>query len=665
MYDKLSQEAREIRILFLLPGDVDVDISCKLVTVSLDNLPDYEALSYTWGDPTVKVPIRVNENVLQVTPNLNNALRHLRRRNEKRVLWVDAICINQDDLGEKSYQIPFMGEIYSRTTNCLAWLGLETAHTKQAIATALALGEDKHYYETPLYRVATNGEYVAQMETTNRMTAELYPSLESGWDRVLQLKRDFDARKGTKQTTSSADPSEMAREYRMIMAFFQCCSECIIVNEKAIAYPDPASLEVSEAWCSNPYWSRIWILQEINLPQKVTLVWSESSFSMDKLTGTGSWTSRHQRCCLNEGHEYLNPLNSNYLSAKAALARFAESLQRIEQARTIFAARGSDQHPLSLKHITHGRFCSNPRDYVYGLLGMARYLAPNPDYSAPVRQVYTDATLVVIKKTGKLNILSFARDRFSEYGLPSWASDWSRSNEANANPDANPTLLVFMNGTHAYRASGDTISDALPSTIDRMGVSGFRFDTISEVSEVAMGWYDDDGKTVDEIIGCYEEFLDIPLNTSRPYVTGGTLESAFWRTMVVDRIHEPMSTYRRATTEDVQNLKLWRKSISTPRSSETPIPHDSESLSYSVVSALRHRCLFRSNNGLMGLARVGVQPGDILCVFLGADVLYVTREAENTATQLVCEAYVHGRMYGELIDSASAHKIQAQREWLI
>ncbi|KAG7005404.1 hypothetical protein G7Y79_00020g049320 [Physcia stellaris] len=660
MYDKLSQEAREIRILFLLSGDVDEDISCKLVTVSLDNLPDYEALSYTWGDPTVKVPIRVNENILQVTANLDNALRHLRRRDEKRALWVDAICINQDDLEEKSYQIPFMGEIYSRTTNCLAWLGLETAYTKQAIATALALGEDKHYYETPLYRVATNEEYVAQMEITNRMTAELYPSLASGWDRLLQLRRDFDAKKGTKQTTSSADPSEIAREYKMVMAFFQCCSDSIIVNEKAIAYPDPASLEVSEAWCSNPYWSRIWILQEINLPRKVTLVWSESSFTMDKLRGTGLWTSRHQRCCLNEGHEYLNPLNSNYLSAKAALARLAESLQRIEQARTIFAAGGSDQHPLSLKHITHGRFCSNPRDYVYGLLGMASYLAPKPDYSAPVRQVYTDATLVVIQRTGKLNILSFARDRFSEYGLPSWASDWSRSNEVNANPDANPTLLVFMNGTHAYRASGDTISDVLPSSMERIGVSGFRFDTVSEVSEVAMGWYDDgDGKTVTEVLGCYGKFLDIPLNTSRPYITGGTLEDAFWRTMVVDRIHEPItSTYRRATTKDVQDLKLWQKQ------SESPIPHAPEHLKYSLESALRHRCLFRSTNGLIGLARVGVQAGDLLCLFSGADVPYVTREAGNTdtATRLVGEAYVHGRMYGELIIDS---KIQAQREWLI
>lgn len=72
----------------------------------------YEALSYTWGDPNQQTHIIVNENRVAITITLDQALRGLRYAEKKRIVWVDALCINQHDLAERSAQVRQMGMIY-------------------------------------------------------------------------------------------------------------------------------------------------------------------------------------------------------------------------------------------------------------------------------------------------------------------------------------------------------------------------------------------------------------------------------------------------------------------------------------------------------------------------------------------------------------------------
>jgi hypothetical protein len=91
-YNQLQVPHRQIRLLLLLPGLDHERISCKLFTASLNDNPEYNALSYAWGDPNVKEPILVNEQDFPVTTNLKAALWHLRLTTRARLLWVDAIC---------------------------------------------------------------------------------------------------------------------------------------------------------------------------------------------------------------------------------------------------------------------------------------------------------------------------------------------------------------------------------------------------------------------------------------------------------------------------------------------------------------------------------------------------------------------------------------------
>ncbi|KAH8648336.1 heterokaryon incompatibility, partial [Tricladium varicosporioides] len=71
---------------------------------------------------------------ISITQNLYDALVHLRRRWTSRELWVDAICINQEDKAEKAAQIPLMGQVYFRARRVVIWLGLPDEQTTQTLA---------------------------------------------------------------------------------------------------------------------------------------------------------------------------------------------------------------------------------------------------------------------------------------------------------------------------------------------------------------------------------------------------------------------------------------------------------------------------------------------------------------------------------------------------
>lgn len=115
----------EIRILDILPyrsAGPAAPIQCELHVAALSAKPVYDALSYRWGDPESKRCIQVNQKQTLVTANLHMALLRLRRKGEKRTIWIDQLCIDQDNKVEKAVQVRLMGEIYSNCTQCLIWM---------------------------------------------------------------------------------------------------------------------------------------------------------------------------------------------------------------------------------------------------------------------------------------------------------------------------------------------------------------------------------------------------------------------------------------------------------------------------------------------------------------------------------------------------------------
>jgi hypothetical protein len=135
--------AGEIRLLSLQPRACSETITCTTKHVKLSKKPQYEALSYEWGAKETK-QISFNGNLYGVRLNLYNALVNLRHETEERVLWIDALCINQKDMKERNHQVSQMARIYRGATCVVAWLGLDKKCVKavEVLQSAKIPGEE-------------------------------------------------------------------------------------------------------------------------------------------------------------------------------------------------------------------------------------------------------------------------------------------------------------------------------------------------------------------------------------------------------------------------------------------------------------------------------------------------------------------------------------------
>jgi hypothetical protein len=124
IYRHLASNHAEIRLVTIMPGEGFDPIKCTFDHAVLGtNAPAYEALSYTWGSIHSVGSITLNDTPFHVTKNLNAALRDLRLPHTTRVVWIDAICINQADNDERGEQVQLMREIYTQAKEVIVWVG--------------------------------------------------------------------------------------------------------------------------------------------------------------------------------------------------------------------------------------------------------------------------------------------------------------------------------------------------------------------------------------------------------------------------------------------------------------------------------------------------------------------------------------------------------------
>ncbi|KAG4439850.1 hypothetical protein IFR05_004663 [Cadophora sp. M221] len=122
-YPALPYPASSIRILHIQPSSRNGAIYGELRSYPLAQRPEFEALSYQWGDPKNPKSVYVNGKKMKISKNAHDALRSIRHSNKVRRIWIDQICINQVDTEEKNSQIPLMTFIYGRAIATLVWLG--------------------------------------------------------------------------------------------------------------------------------------------------------------------------------------------------------------------------------------------------------------------------------------------------------------------------------------------------------------------------------------------------------------------------------------------------------------------------------------------------------------------------------------------------------------
>lgn len=152
---------------------------------SLD--PQFEALSYVWGSEqrlhSLIIEGGLGRTQLPITENLMTALRHLRKPNESRRLWIDAVCINQDDPVELGSQVQRMGLIYKLAHRVIVWLGPQSDDSAHALAALDYIGsqietdyDGRRWYMTPF----------AYESTWHKQNATL-PYGQHTWDAILSV----------------------------------------------------------------------------------------------------------------------------------------------------------------------------------------------------------------------------------------------------------------------------------------------------------------------------------------------------------------------------------------------------------------------------------------------------------------------------------------------
>ncbi|KAF3055180.1 Heterokaryon incompatibility protein 6, OR allele [Daldinia childiae] len=162
----LTTRNPHLRILRLSEGEPGDPLHGGLLIASIENtetMLEYEAISYTWaneaGDSKRCRPLYLDNNWyrLPITENCEAALRRFRYRKKARYLWVDSICINQEDGDEKREQVGLMPEIYSRARNVLVYLGKGSKYTSDAM---FALNSD----EQSSKRYGEDGQYINEIK---------------------------------------------------------------------------------------------------------------------------------------------------------------------------------------------------------------------------------------------------------------------------------------------------------------------------------------------------------------------------------------------------------------------------------------------------------------------------------------------------------------------
>ncbi|KAF5580683.1 heterokaryon incompatibility (het-6OR allele) [Fusarium pseudocircinatum] len=221
------------RLLSILPShDETSDISCELRHHELSACPQYEAISYTWGNEDATKRLLVNGTVFEVRPNLYAALRAFRQAHETKLIWVDAVCINQQDQEERNRQVLQMNQIYSQAQAVDVWLGTADETSDAGVA-----------FLTTFYTLVFHDTKYQQPLSRDARTATMYP-----------------------------DSTPFHEFYAPILKLLD----------------DPETLTVfnhAVALLANSWWRRIWTLQESVLCPNV-ICWSGSkTFPFEYLLG--------------------------------------------------------------------------------------------------------------------------------------------------------------------------------------------------------------------------------------------------------------------------------------------------------------------------------------------------------------------------------------------
>jgi hypothetical protein len=453
IHNPLHTKKPQIRLLVLHPGPFEDPVSCRLKICYLKKCPAYEALSYVWGDAETTLPIYVGlqRNRFEATTNLECTLRHLRYNDRDRILWVDAICINQSDDSEKSQQVRMMRKIFAGAERVLAWLGPETADGKVAVQTLRRLAEDHN----------------------------------------LHLK---------------TDPQDRSRSF------------IIGENEGVKLY----------TWFHEcQWWARIWTVQEYVAAKELIFIYESVSIPRIAMhTFALNFLHHCTFCCRNL---------VNFDRIRFAAGAIASEIEVIEIIR-------STERKISLAQLLaqfRGRQATKPEDKVFGLVGLVEdsedFHESIVAYGLSVAEAYERCTSTIIETSHSFDILTqvvfpcealLDSSSNNQFPVPSWVPNWAELMDRDR-------LGYYVNRSQFlefYSASGKKTCDFIESHERLLQIEGVTWDSISSVGEAI---HEAGYLANAPIFRSWYRLAEATLPL-QDYISSGTLDNAFWRTLCID-----------------------------------------------------------------------------------------------------------------------------------
>lgn len=224
--------AQSIRLLKIHPGQWEEPLVCSLVHASIsepDNVVPYTALSYCWGtdsnvatmtltstmiNNTSTTPTaQIQEIQVSIKLNLFIALRYLRTgAGDPRVVWVDALCINQQDIQERNQQVSIIQNVYSCATDVCIWLGEESEKARVALEilkpfTALYESDASGFLEKPTPHVNSPHSQAGVVAAKYREIGDLFGL--PWFSRVWVLQEVFNAKTATVRIGNESLPWDL------------------------------------------------------------------------------------------------------------------------------------------------------------------------------------------------------------------------------------------------------------------------------------------------------------------------------------------------------------------------------------------------------------------------------------------------------------------------
>lgn len=473
----------------------------------IDNCPEYEALSYTWGSPDdKKFAVSCNGHRLIALRNLSNALHALRLPDRRRIIWIDAVCINQSDDKEKGFQVAMMQDIYSRARRTVVWLGL---HDESNFAPAF----DIMVMDMSMSHPGDNfvpglkawvAKHLHELSTEPENFWKYHPELKSRWEKRQHLIMAAALRVKNLDLLEAAHGKDFLNKPAMSKApkvFHNALKSAALWKRDLVERFDALrTFDDNTSWrfalnnvLCREWWSRVWIIQEACLTPEVIFICGEMTFELDLLFLGMFLNSVFPSNPIFRGHEMPS-----------------WCLIQIMEYRTLHEDPSSATLP-SLLHLMdefRASNATNPLDHVYSLMGLIspseldalerQHFKPAYVDEATGERIsatvcYTKAARTICAIANNLDILSVGRPPAhlaseSKTGpLPSWAPDLDAKLGGKVSPLEVIELPRYQGSKSQFSACGscNKWTPYFPRD-ELLVISGFATDVITEVVAQAM-----------------------------------------------------------------------------------------------------------------------------------------------------------------------------------